>query len=71
MLEDVLKRLVDFIVYPGFFKEQVEKEIYAVTSEYYIDMIDSTSKIFYLWKLLADKDSQFSKFDIGTTETLA
>ena len=40
LLEDVLKRLVDFIINPGFFKDVVEKEIFAVTSEYYIDTID-------------------------------
>lgn len=70
ILEETLKKVVDFILNPELKKETLNKEIFAVTSEYHLDIVDGSSKVYYLWKELASPNSKVHSFDIGDVNSL-
>jgi len=70
-LEPALDRFSQFFVAPLFAAEYVDREKNAVNSEYQLKLKDDNRRLHAAQKKLMNPDSPYSKFGVGSLETLA
>lgn len=68
--EQTADRLLDFFVHPLLKREKVADELRAVDSEYQMYFDNDERKLWMINKATCDARHNFSRFDIGNTETL-
>jgi insulysin len=69
-LEPALDRFAQFFVAPLFTPQYVDREKNAVDSEYQTRRKNDSTRLFYVWKEVANPKNPLSRFDIGNLTTL-
>ncbi|OEE68133.1 peptidase M16 [Enterovibrio norvegicus FF-33] len=69
--EEALERFGQFFSAPLFNADAVDKERNAVDSEYRLKLQDDVRRIYQVQKETINPEHPFSKFSVGSTETLA
>ncbi|MFM2483690.1 insulinase family protein [Celerinatantimonas yamalensis] len=69
--EAALDRFSQFFISPRFIPELVDKERQAVHSEYHLKIQDDVRRLYQVHKETVNPDHPFSKFSVGSLDTLA
>jgi insulysin len=69
-LEPALDRFAQFFVAPLFTPQYVDRERHAVDSEFQTRRKSDGTRLFFVWKQVANPKNPLSRFDIGNLSTL-